>query len=293
MMSAPTPIDVRSSRAWVSLAFLVAAYFLFDPLEALVHQPVAHALNLHMIADGAMRLAPYTVLMVVRILIDAAIVLGVCVILRIPVRGFPLIGANIARDTLLGIWIGLIVMIAAISAIWLSGNARIAPSSQSIHSMAFHGTGWFLADFLGATGEELFGRVAVLLVAERFVGRRGAIVVSGLMFSVLHIGNPGASWIWLLRLFLQGMLLAYAVFKMGSVWWSVGYHTGWNWASAPLFGAAGSGYLDQGHLFDFTPIGPTLITGGAVGPEGSIFAFIAVLCALALLVAFTRDRTQA
>ncbi|TPG43523.1 CPBP family intramembrane metalloprotease [Sphingomonas koreensis] len=288
MMSAPTPIDLRSPRAWVSLAILVAAYFLFDPLEALVHQPVAHAQNLHMIVDGAMALAPYTVLMVVRIMI-----LGVCVILQTPVRGFPLVGANIARNTLLGIGIGLIVMVAAISAIWLSGNARVAPSSQSIHLMAFHGTGWFLADFLGATGEELFGRVAVLLVAERFVGWRGAIVVSGLMFSVLHLGNPGASWIWILRLFLQGMLLAYAVYKTGSVWWSVGYHTGWNWASAPLFGAAGSGYLDQGHLFDFTPTGPTLITGGTVGPEGSIFAFVAVLCALALFVAFTRDRTEA
>jgi hypothetical protein len=72
----------------------------------------------------------------------------------------------------------------------------------------------------------------------------------------------------------------------------VGYHTGWNWASAPLFGAAGSGYLDQGHLFDFTPTGSVLITGGTVGPEGSIFAFVAVLCAFILLLASTRQGTE-
>ncbi len=86
------------------------------------------------------------------------------------------------------------------------------------------------------------------------------------------------------------MLLAYAVYRTRSFWWSIGYHAGWNWASAPLFGAAGSGYLNQGHLLDFTPTGSAWITGGAVGPEGSIFAFVAVLCACGLLFAFTRDR---
>lgn len=110
------------------------------------------------------------------------------------------------------------------------------------------------------------------------------------MFSVLHLGNPGANLVWLLRLFVQGVLLAYAVYRTGSVWWSIGYHTGWNWASAPLFGAAGSGFLDQGHLLDFKPIGSAWITGGTVGPEGSVYAFLAVLCAFGLLITVTPVR---
>lgn len=289
MMRGPPPVDLRSRRAWLSLVFLVGAFALFDPIEALIHRPLAQALDLHMIANGAMGLAPYAALMLVRLLLDGAIVVGVMVILRERISGFPLIGSNLSRNTITGTGIGLVVMIAAICAIWLSGNAIVTSREQTAAAMISHGVGWFLADFLGATGEELFGRVALLLVAERLVGWRGAILVSGLMFSVVHLHNPGASWIWLARLCLQGMLLAYAVYRTGSVWWSVGYHTGWNWASAPLFGAAGSGFLDQGHLFDFTPTGPVLITGGAVGPEGSIFAFVAVLCAFVLLLASTRQ----
>ena len=50
---------------------------------------------------------------------------------------------------------------------------------------------------------------------------------------------------------------------------------------------AGSGYLDQGDLFDFTPTDVSWLTGGTVGPEGSVFAFIAVLCAFGLLAAST------
>jgi membrane protease YdiL (CAAX protease family) len=102
------------------------------------------------------------------------------------------------------------------------------------------------------------------------------------------VGSPGATGVWLLRLALQGILLAYAVYRTRSFWWSTGYHAGWNWASAPLFGAAGSGYLDQGHLLDFTPTGPTWITGDSVGPEGSVFAYLAMLAALGLLIVTTR-----
>lgn len=118
------------------------------------------------------------------------------------------------------------------------------------------------------------------------------MIVSGLAFSLLHLGNPGVTWVWLLRLFAQGVLLAYAVYRTSSVWWSVGYHTGWNWASAPLFGAAGSGYLDQGHILDFTPTGSKWLTGGEVGPEGSVFAFVAVLVALCLLILVTPNKRQ-
>ena len=110
------------------------------------------------------------------------------------------------------------------------------------------------------------------------------MLISGLMFSGLHLSNHGATRIWLLRLFLQGVLLAYAVFRTGSLWWSVGYHTGWNWVSAPFFGAVGSGYLDEGHIFNFYPRGSAWVTGDSAGPEGSILAFAAVLAAFGLLL---------
>jgi membrane protease YdiL (CAAX protease family) len=287
------PVDgVQPLRRWLALFFLVAAFFAFDPVERAIHRPIAHALDLHMIVQGAMVLQSYAVLMIVRLLLDLLVVACVCLILGHRLQGFPLVGPKAARLTLVGLATGLVVMIGAILGIVATGNADLILSTQSAGSALTHGAGWLLSDLLGATGEELYGRVAVLLVAERFVGWRGAIIVSGLMFSVLHLGNPGASWIWLLRLFLQGTLLAYAVYRTNSVWWSAGYHTGWNWASAPLFGAAGSGYLDQGHILDFMPTGSDWVTGGAVGPEGSVLAFAAVLIAFGILVVTARSQLK-
>ena len=244
-MTIARPRIAADLRSWLALGFFVVTYVAFDRVEEAIHHPLAQTLGLHMIQAGAMAPVPYGVLMIVRLALDVA---------------------------------------CAILAIVALGSAHVSPSHQSAGSASLHGGGWLAFDFVGAMGEELAGRVAVLLVAQPLIGRRGAILASGVLFAGIHLGNPGVTGVWLTRLFLQGLLLAYAVYRTGSFWWSTGYHTGWNWASAPLFGAAGSGYLNQGHLFDFMPTGADWITGGAVGPEGSVFAFVAMLAALGLLI---------
>jgi membrane protease YdiL (CAAX protease family) len=275
------------ARSCLAALFLIAAYFVFDPIEGALYKPAAKSLGLHMVVQGEMGLLPYAMLMMVRVTLDLLVVAVVFAILQRRMSAFPLLGPEITRLTCVGIATGLVVMIGAILTIIATGGAVAVISRQLPELAVLHGAGWLLFDYIGAAGEELYGRVAVLMVAASLLGWRGAAIVSGLMFCLLHLNNPGANWVWLTRLFIQGILLAYAVYRTGSVWWSIGYHAGWNWASAPLFGAAGSGFLDQGHLFDFTPSGPHWLTGGTVGPEGSIFAFIAVFCAFGLLIAST------
>ena len=283
----------RSPRSWLALLLLAVAWFALPVLEEALRGPPARLLHLHMIQGGALALGPFAWEMFVRFALDLALLAAILLLLGRPNVGFPLSDRRGVCRLLLGAAIGVGVMVAAILAIVALGAARVAYSGQAASAAVLNGLGWVAVDLLGAAGEEIYGRGAVLLVATAFFGWRGAAHVSGAVFLALHLGNPGASPVWLFRLFLQGVLLAYAVFRIGSLWWSVGYHTGWNWASAPLFGAAGSGYLDAGHIFDFTPTGATIVTGGVVGPEGSIFAFAAVLLASVLLVLTTRHRAGA
>lgn len=279
-------------RRWIGLLLLVAYSFAEEPFEGAIAPSVTAIFNLPNMVPGVLLMSRYAVFMLIRLILDLAVVASIYLILRPSSRGFPLRESKMTSRVLQGLLTGIAVMVAAILTIILIGSAHAVPSLQSWRSALAYGGGWLISDFIGAAGEELLGRVAVLLIAERFVGRRGAMIVSGLAFSLLHLGNPGVTWVWLLRLFAQGVLLAYAVYRTSSVWWSVGYHTGWNWASAPLFGAAGSGYLDQGHILDFTPTGSKWLTGGEVGPEGSVFAFVAVLVALCLLILVTPNKRQ-
>ncbi len=279
-----------SSRAWLALAIMVTAYFLTDPVEDRLFFPLLRLSGVHVIANGTVPLVPYGIRIVVRLLWNTALVLAVCLVLGRSPTGFPLRERQAGRRVALGWVVGLAVMVAAILGIVATGDAAATSSRQSLASAALYGSGWLGFDLLGAMGEELYGRAAVLLVAESLLGRKGAVLISGLLFAVVHTSNPAVTGVWLLRLGLQGALLAYAVYRTGSVWWGVGYHAGWNWASAPLFGAAGSGYLDENHLMDFTPRGSAWITGGSVGPEGSVFAFAAVLAAFGLLALTTIPR---
>jgi membrane protease YdiL (CAAX protease family) len=148
--------------------------------------------------------------------------------------------------------------------------------------------GWVGCSVVGAAAEEVLYRGMILSTLDRLGGKSFAIVGSAAAFALSHLGNPGVTKLWLLRLFLQGMLLAWAVFRTGSLWWSIGYHAGWNFGSAPLFGVAESGYGVEGHLFTFVPAGPDWLTGGKVGPEGSVLAFLAMLVAAVVLTNHTR-----
>ncbi len=170
-----------------------------------------------------------------------------------------------------GLAIGFAVMAAVVLAIVAVGDAQLHPSPGPGLTFAHtaYGAGWLLAEILGAVGEEILYRGLIIVLVTRLVGPRTAMAISALAFALGHGANPGASPIWLVRLVVSGFLLAYAVFRSGTIWWGTGYHAGWNFASAPLFGAVGSGYFDQGSVFTFLPSGSGLITGGPVGPEGA------------------------
>ncbi len=278
-------------RAWCAVILVIAANYAWFPVDSTLHHALLSVLHLHQSASHTLGQASFGLEMFLRLAWDSLLWFGVCLLLcRLP-QGFPITGPRPLRFVCLGLLTGLSVMLVVILAIWKLGDASVVLSGQSIFSALRNGLSWLALDALGALGEELVGRAVILVLAERFVRVRGAVVVSGIMFSWMHLSNPGASKIWLIRLFLQGVLLAYAVFRTRSIWWSVGYHTGWNWISAPLFGAAGSGYLDEGHIFDFLPHGTPWITGGAVGPEGSLLAFAAVLAAFGLLL-LTKTRRR-
>ncbi|MET7142785.1 CPBP family intramembrane metalloprotease [Xanthomonas sp. PPL139] len=280
----------HQARSIAGVALIIAAYFFINPLASAIYGFIATSLNLTIVSGNTIHLLPFGVVGAVRLILDFFLVVLVYKTLNRKFRGFPLLGPHMLKMAVSGLAIGMAVMSGAILAIIATGNASVSVSPQPFTDTVRNASGWLAFEGLAALGEELLVRVAVLVVAERFAGWRGALIASGLMFAALHLDNPGATGIWLTRLLCQGVLLAYAVYRTGSFWWSVGYHTGWNWASAPIFGASGSGYYVDGHVLTFTPGDAHWITGGAVGPEGSVFAFVAVLAGFLLLVATTPNR---
>ena len=113
-----------------------------------------------------------------------------------------------------------------------------------------------------------------------------AAMVLSILFGLGHGKNPGESPIGLLSTGLVAMVFCLSLWRTGSLWWAIGFHATWDWGQSFLYGVADSGTMVQHHLLATHPAGKPILSGGATGPEGSIF-ILAILALASLIILFT------
>ena len=99
------------------------------------------------------------------------------------------------------------------------------------------------------------------------------------LFVFTHLGNPGENRIGILSVALVGLFWCFTLLRTGSLWFAVGLHASWDWAQSYFYGVPDSGGTSPGHLLSSSSQGPAWLSGGSVGPEGSVLvlAVIAVM----------------
>ncbi|MES2392368.1 MAG: CPBP family intramembrane glutamic endopeptidase [Acidobacteriota bacterium] len=110
-----------------------------------------------------------------------------------------------------------------------------------------------------------------------------AATITSLFFGLMHTTNKGENVLGIIMVVLFAMMSCYALWRTGSLWWSIGFHALWDWAQSFLFGVADSGNVSVGRLFVTHPAGKPWLSGGADGPEGSIVAFFVLLLFFAVI----------
>jgi uncharacterized protein len=110
-----------------------------------------------------------------------------------------------------------------------------------------------------------------------------ALFFVALVFAALHMGNMAASWLGLTNVFLGGLLLGLAYERYGRLWFPIGLHLAWNVTSGPILGHEVSGYDSMATVFVERGYGPSWLTGGDFGIEGSIWMTLTELTAIAIL----------
>jgi len=123
------------------------------------------------------------------------------------------------------------------------------------------------------------------------IGFWSAAALISFGFGLTHSFNPGESSIGLLCAGCAGLMFAFSLWRTGSLWWAIGLHTAWDWAQSFLFGVADSGSISAHRLLSTHPVGPAWLSGGATGPEGSIFV-LPVMAVLLIIAAVTLPRTR-
>lgn len=135
-----------------------------------------------------------------------------------------------------------------------------------------------------AVVEELVFRGLALQALERLLGSWVALAVTAGFFGLTHLFNPGATpWSALAIAIEAGGLLGAAFLWRRNLWFVIGLHLAWN-AAVALLGIPVSGHAAPGLLVaDLS--GPSVLTGGAFGIEGSLVTVtLGALIAVPLLV---------
>jgi hypothetical protein len=135
---------------------------------------------------------------------------------------------------------------------------------------------------VGISEEFLFRGYALFTLADGIGFWPAALVLSALFCFAHLVGNADEAWAGMPQIFLISMLFCLTLRRTGNLWFAVGMHAGWDYAETFLFSAPDSGTVSPGTLLSSSFHGPRWLTGGQVGPEGSVFSAVILIAAMLL-----------
>ncbi|HEV2522947.1 MAG TPA: type II CAAX endopeptidase family protein [Candidatus Acidoferrales bacterium] len=118
-----------------------------------------------------------------------------------------------------------------------------------------------------------------------------AASVLSAVFGAVHLLNPGEDKIGALSVFVIAMFFCLTLRRTGSLWFAVGLHAAFDWGETFLYSVPDSGLVAPGHLLNSSFHGAAWLTGGSVGPEGSVMAFAVVGLAALIFARVYPSRT--
>lgn len=204
----------------------------------------------------------------------------------------------------LGLMLGLLAMILIFVIEWSAGWIEITgygwERSTSIPYFI-----WFMSYFIAMLSvgfyEELIfrGYQIINLVegirSDRVTLFRAALIsvlVSSVIFGLLHAGNPNATVISTINIIFAGIMLAVPFLVTGSLGISIGIHISWNFVQGGLLGFAVSGTAFRGSVIQIRQGGENYLTGGSFGPEAGLLGIFGMLVILAIFFVYARRTNE-
>jgi hypothetical protein len=177
-------------------------------------------------------------------------------------------------------WLGVIWGLAAITLLLLvmRGVGVFHFGHLALHGVrALKFAAFWGAVFLvvGLYEDFLFRGYSLFTLAEA-IGFWPAATLLSFAFGFIHLRNSGESWVGALAAACIGLFFCLTLRRTGTLWFAIGMHASWDWGESFLYSVPDSGQVATGHLLSSSFNGSRWLTGGSVGPEGSLFVFLVI-----------------
>lgn len=199
------------------------------------------------------------------------------------VVAYGLMGTDRLRQFVIGLFSGFGFLSLLVGILTLTHHLTITPSHQPARISLAYAAAWGLCFFLVGMTEEFALRGYLLYTLARGIRFWPAAGLLAAAFGLLHKGNPGESPFGLVAAALIALVFSLSLWRLGHLWWAIGFHMAWDWAESYFYGTADSGLVSSGRLMHAMPAGNILISGGLTGPEGSAWVLL-IVALIALFV---------
>ncbi|MFT3824649.1 MAG: CPBP family intramembrane metalloprotease [Chitinophagaceae bacterium] len=150
---------------------------------------------------------------------------------------------------------------------------------------SFNPTDFFSAIILMilvAIGEEMVFRGYILNNLMQSMSFRAALLITSVLFALIHSGNAGVTPLAFVNLFLGGMIIGLNYIYTRNLSFAILFHFSWNFFQGPVLGYDVSG-VELQSVLQLQLTGNDLFTGGLFGFEGSIADTIVSVITLVVL----------
>ena len=187
------------------------------------------------------------------------------------------------KNLLKGFLIGAVQFSLVVVLLLVTGTGSLKLGQVNLQSLIFVVAiipFWILQ---GGT-EELVTRgwlfPAVSAKSNIFIG----ILISSALFGALHLFNPGVTVLSIVNIILDGIFACFLMLKYDNMWVLAGMHGAWNFVQGNIYGIQVSGQGASTSILNYSSQSSVdLLSGGAFGAEGSIFASIVLIGCIAFL----------
>lgn len=184
----------------------------------------------------------------------------------------------IKRDITFGLIMGFLMLFVGFIGLLLFDQTQYI-GCQFIFSDFVAG---FLLYVFVALTEELLMRGYVLSNLMDSMNKYLALVISSLIFSIMHGGNPSFGWFPALELFLAGILFGLPYLYTRNLWFPIALHFSWNFFQGTVLGFKVSGQ-EHYSVIQQTYESENLWNGGSFGFEGSILSVLFSLIGIVIV----------
>jgi len=284
-----SPAENRLRAGWRILLFIV----LFMVIGKISRTPLSY------LPDNLLEGNPTIMILIEQLTSLVSITLAVVIARRfLDKRSFTSLGVERSnqtyKDTLAGIAIAFIIFsfIFAIQLAfgWLTVDGyawqTINPGALVLQLVL-----WLVIFTIVGWQEELLTRGYLLQNLADGINMFWAVVISSALFGLMHLGNPGATWVSTLGILLAGLFLALPYILTRQLWISIGLHIGWNFAEGVIYGLPVSG-IDTFRLIHSSVSGSELLTGGGFGPEAGLILIPGLALGAWLIWRYTKPNNK-